>query len=113
MQKMAVEFPEFRLISADVARAGMPEFIKKFPKQYYNTGIAEMATMDLAAGLALGCILTLLVLFVPVQPVQADSSALLKTLEALQGKENILFGLVAILVIALGLVSMSKQREAL
>ena len=67
----------------------------------------------LAAGLALGCILTLLVLFVPVQPVQADSSALLKTLEALQGKENILFGLVAILVIALGLVSMSKQREAL
>ena len=53
MQKMAVERPEFRLISADVARAGMPEFIKKFPKQYYNTGIAEMAAMDLAAGMAL------------------------------------------------------------
>lgn len=53
MQKMAVERPEFRLISADVARAGMPEFIKKLPKQYYNTGIAEMAAMDLAAGMAL------------------------------------------------------------
>lgn len=53
MQKMAVERPEFRLISADVARAGMPEFIKKFPKQYYNTGIAEMAAMVLAAGMAL------------------------------------------------------------
>lgn len=53
MQKMAVERPEFRLISADVARAGMPEFIKKFPKQYYNTGIAEMAALDLAAGMAL------------------------------------------------------------
>lgn len=53
MQKMAVERPELRLISADVARAGMPEFIKKFPKQYYNTGIAEMAAMDLAAGMAL------------------------------------------------------------
>lgn len=53
MQRMAVERPEFRLISADVARAGMPEFIKKFPKQYYNTGIAEMAAMDLAAGMAL------------------------------------------------------------
>ena len=50
---MAVERPEFRLISADVARAGMPEFIKKFPKQYYNTGIAEMAAMNLAAGMAL------------------------------------------------------------
>lgn len=53
MQKYAVEHPEFRLISADVGRAGMPEFITKFPKQYYNTGIAEMAAMDLAAGMAL------------------------------------------------------------
>ena len=53
MQKYAAEHPEFRLISADVGRAGMPEFIKKFPEQYYNTGIAEMAAMDLAAGLAL------------------------------------------------------------
>lgn len=53
MQKYAVEHPEFRLISADVGRAGMPEFIQKFPKQYYNTGIAEMAAMDLASGLAL------------------------------------------------------------
>lgn len=53
MQKYAVEHPEFRLISADVGRAGMPEFIVKFPKQYYNTGIAEMAAMDLAAGMAL------------------------------------------------------------
>ena len=35
MQKMAVERPNFRLISPDVGRAGMPEFIKKFPKQYY------------------------------------------------------------------------------
>ena len=53
MQKYAVEHPEFRLISADVGRAGMPEFIQKFPKQYYNTGSAEMAAMDLASGLAL------------------------------------------------------------
>lgn len=53
MQKYAAEHPEFRLISADVGRAGMPEFITKFPKQYYNTGIAEMAAMDLAAGMAL------------------------------------------------------------
>ena len=53
MQDFAVSNPEFRLISADVGRAGMPEFIQKFPKQYYNTGIAEMAAMDLAAGMAL------------------------------------------------------------
>lgn len=53
MQEFAVKCPEFRLVSADVGRAGMPEFIKKFPEQYYNTGIAEMAAMDLSAGLAL------------------------------------------------------------
>lgn len=53
MQEFAVKCPEFRLISADVGRAGMPVFIKKFPEQYYNTGIAEMAAMDLAAGMAL------------------------------------------------------------
>ena len=53
MQEFAVANPEFRLISADVGRAGMPVFIKKFPKQYYNTGIAEMSAMDLAAGMAL------------------------------------------------------------
>ena len=67
----------------------------------------------LAAGLALGCILTLLVLFVPVQPVRTDSSALMKTLEALQGKENILFCLIALLAVALGLVSMTRKRETL
>jgi len=67
----------------------------------------------LAAGLALGCVLTLLVLFVPVQTVQADSSALIKALEALQGRKIILFCLVALLAVALGLVSMTRKRETL
>jgi 1-deoxy-D-xylulose-5-phosphate synthase len=53
MQELAKRDPKFYLISPDVARAGMPEFIRKFPKQYFNTGIAEMSAMDVAAGMAL------------------------------------------------------------
>jgi transketolase len=53
MQELAERDPKFYLISPDVARAGMPEFIRKFPKQYFNTGIAEMSAMDVAAGMAL------------------------------------------------------------
>ena len=53
MQAYAASHPEFCMISPDVGRAGMPEYINKFPKQYYNTGIAEMASCDLASGLAL------------------------------------------------------------
>lgn len=67
----------------------------------------------LAAGLALGCIVTLLVLFVPVQPVHADSSVFLKALEKLQGCKEVLFGLIALMAVALGLVSMTKRREVL
>jgi transketolase len=52
MQAYAQQYPEFCLISADVGRAGMPDYIKLYPKQYFNTGIAEMAAADLACGLA-------------------------------------------------------------
>lgn len=53
MQNYASDHPEFCLISPDVSRAGMPEFIKKFPKQQFNVGIAEQCCVDLAAGMAL------------------------------------------------------------
>ncbi len=53
MQKYAAVNGEFCLVSPDVSRAGMPEFIQKFPKQHFNVGIAEQCAVDLAAGLAL------------------------------------------------------------
>ena len=53
MQKYAVDNKEFCLISPDVSRAGMPEYIKKFPKQHFNVGIAEQAAIDFASGMAL------------------------------------------------------------
>lgn len=53
MQKYAALNEEFCLVSPDVSRAGMPEFIKKFPKQHFNVGIAEQCAVDLSAGMAL------------------------------------------------------------
>ena len=53
MQKYAPENPDFYLLSPDVARAGMPVFMKKFPEQVLNMGIAEQSTVNVAAGMAL------------------------------------------------------------
>lgn len=52
-RQYAPQDPNFVFISPDVGRAGMPNFIKEFPEQYFNTGIAEMASADLACGLAM------------------------------------------------------------
>jgi hypothetical protein len=66
----------------------------------------------LAAGLVLGCLITLLVLFYPVQPA-ADNAAFIKALEALQDKKELLYVAVALLAVALGVVSLNKKREVL
>lgn len=66
----------------------------------------------LVTGLVLGCLVTLLVLLYPVQPLQADQTAFAKAVESLQNGKEILFGIIASLALALGLVLMSKKREA-
>ncbi len=53
MQEYVVKNREFCLVSPDVSRAGMPEFIRKFPEHHFNVGIAEQASIDFAAGMAL------------------------------------------------------------
>ena len=63
----------------------------------------------LAIGLVLGCLLTVLVI---LYPVQADSSSFAKTLEALKGGKEILMGFIACCAIGLGVMSMTKKREA-
>ena len=67
----------------------------------------------LVAGLVLGCLLTLLVIFFPVEALQADSSAFVKALDSLQKGREILFGIVAILAIALGLVFLPGRRQTI
>lgn len=67
----------------------------------------------LAAGLALGCAATLLALFYPVQPVHTDISSFEKAIEALKDRKEILYGVIAFLAVALGVLSMTKKREVL
>lgn len=63
----------------------------------------------LVAGLVLGCLLTLLAVFCPVQ---TDASTFTKTIEALKGGKEVLMGFVACCAIGLGILSMTKKREA-
>ncbi|MBR6423592.1 MAG: OST5 family protein [Bacteroidales bacterium] len=85
------------------ARLNQVEGIKK-TVDGENRRWRKALIIALAAGLVLGCLLTLLVLFFPVDTLQADSTAFLKALDSLQQGKEILFGAVASLAIALGLV---------
>ena len=91
------------------ARLNAVEGIKKTVDGERRRGRIALV-VALAAGLVLGCLITLLVLFYPVQPA-ADSTAFTKALEALKGKEEFLYGAVALLAVALGVVSLNRKRE--
>ena len=69
----------------------------------------------LVTGLVLGCLVTLVVLLYPIQPIQPiqpDQSIFIKAVESLQNGKEYLFGAIACLALALGLVLLSKKREA-
>ena len=53
MCEIAKEHEDLVVLAADVAdAANLGEFAKKFPKQFYNIGIAEQNMLGIAAGLA-------------------------------------------------------------
>lgn len=93
------------------ARLNAVEGIKKTVDGERRNGRIALI-VALAAGLVLGCVITLLVLLMPAQPA-ADSTAFSKALEALQDKQEFLFGGVALLAVALGVVSLRKKEEVL
>ena len=68
--------------------------------------------ISLATGLVIGCLLTLLVVFYPVRPTQWDSSVFMKAIETLQEWKELLFILIAALAITLGLLFVTRKREA-
>lgn len=93
------------------ARLNAVEGIKKtVDSERRNGRIALIAA--LAAGLVLGCLLTLLVIFHPAQPA-TDSSAFTRALESLQDKREFLFGGIALLAVALAIVSLRKKEDVL
>ena len=93
------------------ARLNAVEGIKKTVDGERRRGRIALI-IALAAGLVLGCLITLLVLFYPVQPA-ADNTVFTQALEALQDKKEFLYGAVALLAVALGVVSLSKKQEVL
>lgn len=93
------------------ARLNAVEGIKKTVDGERRNGRIALI-VALAAGLVLGCVITLLVLFMPAQPA-ADSSAFTRALEALQDKQYFLFGGIALLAVALGIVSLRKKESVL
>ena len=93
------------------ARLNAVEGIKKTVDGERRRGRVALI-VALAAGLVLGCLITLLVLFYPVQSA-ADNGAFTQALEALQDKKEFLYGAVALLAVALGVVSLSKKQEVL
>ena len=94
------------------ARLDAVEGIKKTVDGEYRRWRIVLAVV-LAAGLALGCLVTLLLVFHPIQPDLANGSFFTKMLEALQGHKEILMTLIAGCAIALGLIFLTKKREAL
>ena len=66
----------------------------------------------LAAGLVLGCLLTLLVLFYPMPSLQMDSALMTKLVDSLQSWKEVLYFIIAACAIALGLVLMTRKKEA-
>lgn len=112
LRENAPEMPEEGQFMIETnARLNAVEGIKKTVDGERRNGRIALI-VALAAGLVLGCVITLLVLFVPAQPA-SDSSAFAKALEALQNKHAFLFGGVAFLAVALGLVCMRKKEEVL
>ena len=66
----------------------------------------------LGAGLVLGCLTTLLVLFYPLPSIEVNQSALTKVVAGLQAWNEFLIALIAGCAIALGVVFMSRKKEA-
>ena len=67
----------------------------------------------LGAGLVLGCLATLLVLFYPLPSFEVSSSAFAKAMAGLKEWKEFLIALIAGCAIALGVVFMSGKKEAL
>jgi hypothetical protein len=93
------------------ARLNAVEGIKKEVDGVHRRGRIALI-IALAAGLVLGCVITLLVLFYPVQPT-VDNTIFTQALEALQNKKEFLYGAIALFAIALGVVSLRKKERAL
>ena len=94
------------------ARLCNVEGVKKCVDEDRHRGRVALM-IALGAGLVFGCLATLLVVFYPLPAINVNSSALAKAMAGLKEWEELLIALIAGCAIALGVVFMSRKKEAL
>ena len=94
------------------ARLCNVEGIKKCVDEDRHRGRVTLM-IALAAGLVLGCLATLLVVFYPLPSIEVNSSALAKVVAGLKEWKEFLIAIIAGCAIALGVVFMTRKKEAL
>ena len=67
----------------------------------------------LLAGLVSGILLMAFITLYPVKPLHVDGSILEKAALALEGRKEILIGIIAVCALALGTVFMTRKKEAI
>ena len=93
------------------ARLSQVEGIKSTVDHEYRRGRRALI-IALIAGAALGSILTLLVTFYPLPPLDVDRTAFTNVVETLRSYRQYILIPVAACAIALGILLMNKKEEA-
>ena len=94
------------------ARLSAVEGIKKTvdgERRRWRTALVTALLTGLVSGVLLMAFITLY----PVKPMQADGSILEKAALALEGRKEILIGIIAACALALGTVFMTRKKEAI
>ena len=94
------------------ARLNNVEGIKRCVDEDRHRGRTALV-IALVVGLVLGCLVTLLVMFYPAPSIGASSVAWGKLISGLQEWKEVFIALIAACAIALGVVFMSRKKEAL
>jgi len=94
------------------ARLCNVEGVKKCVDEDRHRGRVALI-IALGAGLVLGCLATLLVVIYPFPSIEVNQSALAKVVAELLKWKAFLIALIAGCAIALGVVFMSRKKEAL
>lgn len=94
------------------ARLRNVEGVKKCVDEDRHHGRVALI-IALAAGLVMGCLATLLVAFYPLPSIEVDQSAIALAVDGLKEWKDSLIALIAGCAIALGVVFMTRKKEAL
>ena len=94
------------------ARLSKVEGIKQCVEEERRRGRTALV-VALAGGFLLGCFVTLLVLLYPIPPIDVDSGSFGRIVAKLSEWRDAFIGMIAVCAIALGVVFMTRKKEAL